>query len=155
MIEQQGKVIHIVDEMAFVQLGGTSGCATCDAGRGCGAGVFGRFLKKKPVCLGLENTVSAVPGQPVMVGIPEAVYLRLVLNLYLWPLLAGVVGAVFGHYLSIQSDAGTAVSDLAALSSGVAFGLVALWYNRSTSRSLPESGMVQLLRVIEPREFEN
>lgn len=155
MIEQQGKVINVVDETAYVQLGGTSGCATCDAGRGCGAGVFGRFLKKKPVCLELENTVSAGPGQPVMVGIPEAVYLRLVLNLYLWPLLAGVVGAVFGHYLSIELGAGPAGSDLAALSSGVAFGLVALWFNRSNSRRLPESGIVQLLRVIEPREFEN
>ncbi|MEJ2385650.1 MAG: hypothetical protein P8Y54_14930 [Xanthomonadales bacterium] len=53
MIEQQGRVTGAAGSQVRVRLGGTSGCTTCDAGRGCGAGVFGRLLQRRPVELEL------------------------------------------------------------------------------------------------------
>ena len=92
MIEQQGRVVDATGARVRVRLGGTTGCTACDAGRGCGAGVFGRLLRRRPVELEFDNHVGAEPGQAVMVGLPESLFLALTLRLYLLPLLAGVLG---------------------------------------------------------------
>jgi len=151
MIEQQGKVVTVANGKACVRLGGTSGCSSCDAGRGCGAGVFGRLLKRKPIVLELENRVNAEQGQPVMVGIPEALFLRLIARLYLCPLLAAVAGAAFGYYLSRLGEAGLVSSDMITLLGGITGGAAVILWNRSGSREFPESFIVHLLRIIETR----
>jgi sigma-E factor negative regulatory protein RseC len=97
MIEQQGEVLASSHGEALVRLGGRSGCAACDAGRGCGAGVFGRLLRRRPVVLPLGNAVGAQRGQAVIVGLPESWFLSLVARFYLYPLVAGLVGASLGH----------------------------------------------------------
>ena len=142
----------MVNGRACVRLGGASGCANCDAGKGCGAGVFGRLLKKRPVVLELENHVNAVQGQPVMVGIPEALFLRLILRLYLFPLLATIAGAAVGYYIAISSGLGPVGSDALTLLCGLTGGAVAMLRARSASGEFPESFIVHLLRVIEFHE---
>lgn len=147
MIEQQGKVVAVLDGIARVRIGGTSGCAKCDAGKGCGAGVFGRLLKRKPVELEIENTLKASPGQAVIVGLPEPLFLSLVARLYLLPLVAGVAGAALGHYLAVQGGSGPAGSDLAALLSGLALGAVTLVWSKRGAREFSGSFIVHLLRL--------
>jgi sigma-E factor negative regulatory protein RseC len=148
MIEQQGKVVAVAGGKASVRLGGTSGCSRCDAGRGCGAGIFGRLLKKNPVTLELENRVNARRGQPVVVGIPEALFLRFAVRLYLVPLLVAMAGAAFGYYLSVSYGLGPVGSDLTTLLCGVAAGAAVVLRNRNDQREFPESFIVHLLRII-------
>jgi sigma-E factor negative regulatory protein RseC len=148
MIEQQGKVIAVADGRAHVRLGGSSGCASCNAGKGCGAGLFGRLLKRAPVVLELENGVNALNGEAVMVGISEVIYLRLIFGLYLFPLIAGLAGVAAGFYLSMQLELSPAGSDATALLCGLLFGAIAVLRNRQGSREFPESFIVHLLRVI-------
>jgi len=155
VIEQQGKVVAIANGMAQVRLGGASGCTSCDAGKGCGAGVFGRLLKRKPVTLELENRVNATQGQPVMVGIPEALFLRLIARMYLYPLLAAIAGAAVGHYLSVLNGLGQMSSDLITLLCGLAAGGGVIFWNRNNTREFPESFIVHLLRVIEFQDQGN
>lgn len=152
MIEQQGKVVTVVNGRACVRLGGTSGCASCDAGKGCGAGVFGRILKRRPVVLELENHVNAEQGQAVIVGIPEALYLRLILRLYLVPLLAAIVGAAVAYYLARLSGSGPLGTDALTLLGGLAGGAAAMLWRKRGSGEFPETIIVHLLRVIEFRE---
>ncbi len=149
MIEQQGKVVAVAGNLADVRLGGTTGCIRCDAGKGCGAGVFGRLLKRKPAVVSLANTVSAKPGQAVMVGIPETLFLRLAARFYLLPLLAGVAGAAVGHYLSVLSGIAPAGSDAITLLCGLTAGTAVLGWNKTDTREFPESVSVHLLRVVE------
>ncbi len=153
MIEQQGLVIAVSDDLASVQLGGSSGCPACDAGRGCGAGVFGRLLQRKPVILELKNQPGAQPGQAVLVGLPEALFLSLVFGFYLFPLLAGLAGATIGHYVSVRLQVGTAAQDGIALFVGVLAGVFVLrWKNqgkRSPLGKFPEKIAVQLLGIVE------
>ena len=151
MIEQQGKVVAVANGKASIRLGGSSGCSSCDAGRGCGAGVFGRLLKRKPVILELENKVSAQQGQPVMVGIPEALFLRMIARLYLYPLLAALAGAAFGYYLSVLVESGPLSSDMITLFCGITGGAAVILWNRSGSGEFPASIIVHLLRIIETR----
>jgi sigma-E factor negative regulatory protein RseC len=149
MIEQQGQVIEVSEGCASVRLGGNSGCPACDAGKGCGAGVFGRLLQRKPVVLLLENTINARTGQAVVAGLPESLFLRLVFRLYLFPLLAGLVGAALGHYLSIQYGAGTSLTDGIALVGAVAAAAAAMTWNRKRGREFPRKIAVHLLRLAE------
>jgi sigma-E factor negative regulatory protein RseC len=149
MIEQQGKVVAVANGRACVLLGGTSGCASCDAGKGCGAGIFGRWLKRSPVTLELENRVNAGQGQPVIVGIPEALYLRLIFRLYLFPLLAAIAGAACGYFLSVDFSVGPTGTDMITLLCGLAGGTAVVWWNRYDSREFPETFIVHLLRVVE------
>jgi sigma-E factor negative regulatory protein RseC len=152
MIEQQGRVVAVDNGMAEVRLGGTAGCARCDAGKGCGAGVFGRLLKRRPVTLRLDNTVDAGEGQPVMVGIPETMFLRLAARLYLYPLLAGLGGAAVGYYFSTLGNVGPIGTDLITLAGGLTSGLAALKWSGKGENEFSGSFIVHLLRVIEFQE---
>ncbi len=153
MIEQQGLIVAVSGEIASVRLGGKSACAACNAGKGCGAGIFGRLLKRKPVVLELQNGPGARVGQSVMVGLPETLFLRLVFNFYLFPLLAGLAGAAIGHYVSVKLQVDSAASDGLALLGAVLAGFLALmWKKRRIGRQpgeFPRKITVHLLRVVE------
>lgn len=148
MIEQQGRVVAIANGRAKVRLGGMSGCPGCDAGKGCGAGVFGRLLRRNPVELELENGINASDGQAVMVGISERVFLRLITRFYLIPVLAGLTGAVIGYCLSALMELGRAGSDAITLLGGLTCGAAAVLWNRKVRMEFPEAFIVHLLRVI-------
>lgn len=154
MIEQQGLIVAVAGETASVRLGGNSACAACNAGKGCGAGIFGRLLKRKPVVLELHNGPDVRIGQSVMVGLPETLFLRLVFNFYLFPLLAGLAGAAFGHYVSVKLQLGFAATDGLALLGAVVAGTLALLWNRQRNGNppgeFPRKITVHLLRVVEP-----
>ena len=146
MIEQQGQVVAVSGDCASVRLGGNSGCPACDAGKGCGAGIFGRLLQRKPTVLELDNTLDARAGQIVIVGLPESLFLHLVFRLYLLPLLAGLAGAVFGHYLSIRNGADPSVTDIVSLLGAIMAAASAIVWNRKRSREFPGTIAVHLLR---------
>jgi sigma-E factor negative regulatory protein RseC len=147
MIEQQGRVLSVADGRVAVRLGGEPGCAACAAGRGCGAGLFGRLLRRRPVVLELDNAVGARGGEAVIVGLPERSFLRLVLRFYLAPLLGGLGAAAFGHYLSVRAGASPGVVDAVALSGALAVGGATLWRIRSRPGEFPDLAAVHLLRV--------
>lgn len=155
MIEQQARVVAVTGGKASVRLGGTTGCAHCDAGKGCGAGIFGRLLKRKPLTLELENSVGAQPGQPVMVGVPELVFLKLVAKLYLLPLLAGLAGAALGHYLSVTGQLTPVGTDMLTLLAGLTCGAAALAWIKKSDREFPGSFIVHLLRIVNMQETGN
>ena len=148
MLEQQGRVIAAAAGRISVRLGGRSGCAACDAGRGCGAGVFGRLLRRRPLELEFENHLDAHVGEAVVVGVPEAWFLRLTARFYLIPLLAGLAGAALGTYLSLVMQADAALRDLVALATAVAAGALAAAVGRRRARPMEFSGAeaVHLLR---------
>ena len=148
MIEQQGKVIHVQDDSASVRIGAVAGCPACDAGKGCGAGVFGKLLSRQPSTVILENEVEAQPGQLVSIGIPEGVYLRLLFTLYLFPLVLGLAGAGIGHYLGVRMAVTAGLVDGLTLLAAILCGGTALWSVRYKYPRLPERVNVRLLRVI-------
>jgi len=149
MIEQQGQVEAVVGHKIRVRLGGRSGCAACEAGRGCGAGVFGRMFKREPVLMEFENQLEASCGQAVVVGLPDRLFLGLVVRLYLLPLLAGLAGAVAGHYMSLELQIEQAGSDAMTLIVAVLAGSLVFWRYRKKPLEFPGASAVHLLRVVE------
>ncbi len=149
MIEQQGRVTQQNGDWVGVRIGASSGCSACDQGKGCGAGIFGRLLRRRPVKLQLHNAIGARPGQAVTVGIPERLFLRLVCMLYLVPLLAALAGMAIGHYLGIRAGWNALALDGAALAGAVLAGGAAVMMNGKRRRLSPASSEVRLLNVVE------
>lgn len=145
MIAQQGRIVAIEGEDAVVRIGGTSGCPACDAGEGCGAGVFGRLLRNRSVSIRVPNVGDAQVGEAVQVGMPEARFLALVFRLYALPLLAGLVGAVAGHALATRAGLEGLVADLLTLLAALVAGWMALALGRRALREFPPRLAVHLL----------
>ena len=150
MIEQQGRVVAADGTRVRIRLGGTSGCTACDAGRGCGAGVFGRLLRRRPVELEFDNRIGATPGQAVMIGLPESLFLALTLRFYLLPLLAGLAGAVAGHWLASRAGLEGAVLDLAAAAGGIVLAILVLRRTRRWQMEFSSDHAVKLLGIVNP-----
>jgi len=152
MIEQQGRIERLEDTRAVVRIGPVTGCSACDAGRGCGAGIFARLLRRKSTSVVLNNSIGAVPGQAVTVGIPESVFLRLLLRFYLLPVCMGLAGAAFGHYLAGRISAEPALTDGISLVAAVLFTGLALWTGRNRQLALASQSGLRLQQILQTTE---
>jgi sigma-E factor negative regulatory protein RseC len=146
MIEQQGRIIATSLTKASVLVGPSSGCPACDAGKGCGAGIFGRLIARKPITLELDNSIRASKGQAVVVGIPESVFLILLFWLYLLPLLAAMVGAALGHYLGFKMGSSHVVQDAWTLLTALIFAVLTLLISKAYQKRQPRNERVKLMR---------
>jgi len=120
MIEQNVQVLRCNDEKLWVRLGSQSGCTACDNGMGCGAGLFAKLIRHKPVVIELaRNDLKVEAGQMLTLAFPERLYLKLVLASYGWPLLAALVGAGAGYGLGVWLQFGPVLIDVITLSGGI------------------------------------
>ncbi len=104
-------------------MGSQSGCAACDNGNGCGAGLFTKLLQRKQVEIELaRNDLSIEAGQMLTLAFPEQIYIKLVLASYGWPLLAALSGAFAGHSLSVWLQFGPVLTDICSLTSALLAG---------------------------------
>ncbi len=137
MIEQQGRVIGLDGPDALVSIGGRTGCSACDAGEGCGAGLFGRLLDRVEAPLRVPNTLDLGPGQAVRLGLTERAFLELALRLYGLPLCLGIGGAVIAFF-AVQPMVGRSgwIVDAAVLSGALIAGG---WGLRRSRRRLEQA----------------
>ncbi len=120
MIEQNVQLVRCQGERIWVRMGSQSGCTACDNGHGCGAGLFAKLLRRKPVIIELtQKDLNAEPGQMVTLAFPEHVYIKLVLASYGWPLLAGLAGAFAGYGLAVWLKLASAAIDVVTLVCGL------------------------------------
>jgi sigma-E factor negative regulatory protein RseC len=145
LIEQQARVLHLVGSSVRVRIGGQSGCSACDEGKGCGAGLFGRMLRRKPIEMELPNSIGASDGQAVQLGLSESLFLKLVFRLYGWPLIAALVGGAAGFSIAGFFDAGTGLKDIATLVAAILLPTLVLIFRNRTSRKDVSTSDIQLL----------
>lgn len=120
MIEQNVQVLRCDGDRMWVRMGAQTGCSACDNGRGCGAGVFAKLVRNKPVILELARAgLEVEAGQMLTLAFPERVYLKMVFASYGWPLLAALAGALAGHGLGTWLKFGAGLTDAATLLGGI------------------------------------
>jgi sigma-E factor negative regulatory protein RseC len=150
VIEQQARVLRAEGDRISVRIGGQSGCNSCDEGKGCGAGLFGRLLKRHPVELDFENHIGARSGQAVQLGLPEALFMRLVFRLYALPLFTGLLGASAGFVLADRAGMTGGWLDLATLAGAVIIAApVLIFWNRTTRHDVSSSDIRLLDRPLD------
>ncbi len=89
-------VVQLAEDQVRVRVGSTSGCSSCEAGQGCGGGIFARLVPKKLVVLTVSvsrDSPLVKVGQKVLLGLPESFFLRWVALLFGVPLLSGLLAA--------------------------------------------------------------
>lgn len=142
MIEQNVQVLRCEGERLWVRMGARSGCTACDNGNGCGAGLFAKLIRSKPVVLELtRKDMKIEAGQMLTLAFPEQLYLKLVFASYGWPLLSALVGAYAGYTLGAWLQFSPLMIDAATLAGGVLLAWLSVRFlkHRKTARTILNS----------------
>ena len=95
MIEEQIEVVEVVGDQLVLQANTKSACGSCAVNKGCGTSVLAKVVGQKFTRFQVDNSVNAVVGDTVVVGIPEDALLKGSLVMYVLPVLSMLVIAVF------------------------------------------------------------
>ena len=139
MIEQNVQVLRWENERIWVRMGTRSGCAACDNGKGCGAGLFAKLVKRKPVIVELaRNGLKVETGQMLTLAFPEQVYIKLVFASYGWPLIGALAGALGGFSLGVWLQFSPLLIDAFTLTGGIftAWFVIRLCRTRNMAESI-------------------
>lgn len=100
LVTEQGTVISVCGDEAWVQTLRQSACQSCSARHGCGQKALAAMSSGQSRQLRVSNTLNACPGDEVTVAIAPASLLQASLLVYALPLLLMVMGvAVTGQLL--------------------------------------------------------
>jgi len=91
LIEATATVISLQGDMAVLETKRTNACSGCGAAGACGTSALGSIFGQKQNLLHIENSFDAVPGEQVIIGMPETDLLLASLAAYMIPL-----GAMIG-----------------------------------------------------------
>lgn len=101
IIEEAGRVVALEGDQAWVVTERRSACGSCAANKGCGTGIMARaFSSGRQIKIKVRNAVDAVVGDEVVLGIDDRVLLRSSILMYLFPLLALMLGAFAGDVIN-------------------------------------------------------
>lgn len=131
MIEQHAIIIStesLGDDdqlIATIEVVRKTACGLCGKTRGCGNAFWGKMFAHKATSFKAHNGIDAKVGQSVIVGIDESALMKSALLLYVVPLVAMFIGAIFASLLS-SSD----LIAMAGAAAGVFIGF--LWVKAHT-----------------------
>ncbi|MBZ2167306.1 MULTISPECIES: SoxR reducing system RseC family protein [Marinobacter] len=122
MITETGKVVAVKDGRVWVQTIRQSACSTCSARSGCGQRVLAAATSGRANQVLVTNSVNAVVGDEVTLGIDERALLGASMLAYAIPLVLLVVASVAGHSLSGGEDLWAIVGAVLGLGAGFFIG---------------------------------
>jgi sigma-E factor negative regulatory protein RseC len=93
MIEESARVIAIEGNQLVLEAEVKTSCQSCSAQKGCGTSLLSRHVGRKLSRFRIENTLNAVIGDEIIVGLSEQAMLRGSILVYLFPLLSMVLAA--------------------------------------------------------------
>lgn len=133
MIEEQGQVVEVQGEFAWIEGERTTTCGSCAVRKGCGTSAIATVLGQRRVRLRVLNRINARVGDHVVIGIAESGLLRGSLAVYAMPLLGLFAGALAGHLLGNMVSA--MPSDLFAIAGALGGFVAALAWLKRFSRN--------------------
>ncbi len=134
LLEATATVIGLDRNMAIVETGRSDACSGCGAAAGCGTSVLGGVLGRRQNRLAIRNTFEAVPGEQVIIGLPEKDLVMASLVAYMLPLVAMILLAVVLRALGF-GDVTAGIVSLVGLAAGLA--LAGHITRKSTRRFVP------------------
>jgi sigma-E factor negative regulatory protein RseC len=148
MIEETGRVIDVRDRYAWIETEPRTACNSCSVRNGCGNPVLAKVLGRRNAPLRVINSIGAVAGDRVVIGISESGLVRGSLAVYCVPLIGLFAGGVASHYLF--AGIVSASADLASIPGALAGFAAALAWLRSFSRKSAQNARYQpvLLRQL-------
>ncbi|MDP1708057.1 MAG: SoxR reducing system RseC family protein [Gammaproteobacteria bacterium] len=125
MMEEQARVVALQPGFVWVETERKSTCGACSLSKGCGSAVLARLLGSRRTRIKAMNTLPVTVGDEVVLGLAEDALIRGSLVLYALPLLALLLGAFAGEYISAllrleQDETWIVLPALAGLAAGLA-----------------------------------
>lgn len=146
MIEEQARVVEVVDRVAKIVTERRSACGSCAAKQGCGTSLLAAWMPQRQLTFHIANDIDARVGDLVVVGLDERLLQRGSLLLYAVPLAGLLTGAIAGERLLAQfgwsSELGAVLLGLLGLT--VSLGLVRRF---AAGCVIAGQGGIRLLRV--------
>lgn len=93
MIEERGLVVAVSNGQIEVEIQQQSTCGGCNAKSACGTNLISSLLSRQRR-MTFENTIDAEVGDAVTLSIDEKDVVSASINLYLFPLLGLIAGAI-------------------------------------------------------------
>lgn len=100
MIQEEALVTKVKDGVVYVRSGRRQSCGSCGAKDSCATTVLSPLFKQLQMELPLKTKRNIKVGDIVILGIEPQFLLKSSILLYLVPLVALIVGAIAGDYLS-------------------------------------------------------
>ena len=127
MIEETATVVALDADRIWVETHRQSVCGQCSANKGCGSAALQKVLGNKRTRLAIaagEDFDTVRIGDSVIIGVDESALLWGSLAVYAVPVLAMILAALFGEFMSRQmllagSDGLTVLFALAGFAIGV------------------------------------
>ncbi len=150
MIEEQGSIVAVEGDYAWVESARRSSCGSCSA-KGCGTGALDKVFGRKIQRIRVRNAIAAPVGAQVVLGIEEGAFLQGSVAVYIFPLVTMFALALLAEVLLAPgSDLLVALAGLC----GLGLGLLAL---KGVSERVAHARRFQaiVLRRVEPKnEFK-
>ena len=119
VIEATAIVMGVEGDMAVLETKRTNACSGCGAAAGCGTSALGTMFGLKQNLLHIKNDFDAVPGEKVIVGLPENDLVLASLAVYMVPLGTMIASALLALFLGF-GDGVAGLFSLAGLGIGLA-----------------------------------
>lgn len=134
MIEERAVILSLAPSpldtdtstIATLEIERKTACGLCGQTRGCGNAIWGKLFAHRSSAFKASNTIHAVVGQSVIVGIHERALVWSALLLYILPLVTMLIASI----LVMQWTDSNGITMLAALA-GLVLGL--LWVKGFTA----------------------
>ncbi len=116
MLETRAVVIQVEGREAVVEASHGGGCGQCSGDKGCGSGKLSQlFCSSQPRRFRVLNSISARPGDEVVITVADGAVLRGATVLYLLPLATLLAGGGAGSFLAPDAASRDVYGALGAL----------------------------------------
>ena len=93
MIEEQGQVVALEGEYAWVETVPSSSCGQCTARKGCGTAALSSVFNRGTSKIKVLNQIRAGTGEQVILGLHENALLHGAFAVYFVPILSMLIAA--------------------------------------------------------------
>ncbi len=101
MLEERGVVVEIAENgQVFVATQRQSACGSCQSEKSCGSNLLNNSISQQQVMSVNANGHSLAIDDVVLLAIDESIVWLGMLQLYVWPLIALIIGGILGQSLS-------------------------------------------------------
>jgi sigma-E factor negative regulatory protein RseC len=143
MLEETAQVVEVKDGLLTAETESRSGCSHCHSSSSCSTSVVAKLFGVRRNRLVMANHLNAMPGDQIVIGIPDQLLVRASLTAYLLPLIVMLLVTALGDLAGVNE----LFLSLLALS-GLAMGFFTVrWVSRGRTSQQYEP---RLLRIVAP-----
>ena len=130
MISEQGIVQEIKAGTAIVKIQKSAACNHCESKGSCD-------ISNREMIVEVYNELGATAGDLVEVSVPEGAIIKLSLLVYFFPVIALLIGAFLGNYLSRHLETDPSLTSIVV--GGICMGAV-FFFLKKVDRSRKSTG---------------